>query len=193
MEDFTLRSRVEADLEGGERLLWTGRPASIRVISGSLGSFAMGIVWTAFTVNFVVSWHSGQRDASGPGGLFGFHCILQELFFLPFLAIGFGMLSSPLWMYLRARRTLYAVTDRRVLVIVCGRSRTVRSYCRGDIGNIERTERADGSGDLSFARNVAIDGSGNQRAETVRFVGVADVRSVEQLLRRLSTGNPGPD
>ena len=74
--------------------------------------------------------------------------------------------------------------DRRVLIIVAARAKRVQSYDETQIANIERVERADGPGDLAFARELHRDSEGGHRPTDVKFVGISDVRSVEDLLRK---------
>lgn len=125
LQYLELEQLVRSELKPGEELRWTGSPDPKRMMIPSIFGFGFGVVWTAFNVNFIWMWHSGPRDVNGPAGLFGFHGILSELSFVPFILIGLAALLSPVWMYRKAKRT---------------------------IDNIERKERSDGSGDLTFAR-----------------------------------------
>lgn len=184
-DENDLRNILEPELEHGEQLLWMGKPSPKRMMIPSIFSFGVGVVWTSFIVNFVYMWHAGPNNVQGPRGLFGMQGILSELFFVPFILIGGGMLFSPIWFYLNAKRTVYGVTDKRVLIVRNGRTRKVQSYGSADIGNVERTERPDGSGDLAFARRSYRDSDGQQRSQATQFVGIPNVRSVEKLLRDL--------
>jgi hypothetical protein len=182
-DDGEPRSVIELELEDSEEVLWAGRPDPKRMLFPSIFTFGFGVVWTSFIVNFIYMWHSGPKDVKGPGGLFGMQGILSNLFFVPFLVIGTGMLLSPLWFYRKAKRTAYGVTDKRILIIESGRSRKVQTYGPADINNIERKERADGSGDLTFASRSFKNSDGHQQSQPVQFVGIPEVRSVERILR----------
>ncbi len=116
--------------------------------------------------------------------------ILANLFFVPFLLIGTAMLLSPIWFYRDAKRTVYGVTGGKIVIVKARRSRKVQTYGPAEIGNIERIERADGSGDLTFAYRAYKDGDGGQRLQAVQFVGIPEVRSVEKLLRDLFVKRP---
>jgi hypothetical protein len=61
----------------------------------------------------------------------------------------------------------------------------VKSFAAGDLQSIERTENADGSGDLVFSRRSWRDSDGDRRTSAVGFAGVPRVREVEEQLRRL--------
>lgn len=192
-DDSDLRNIIEPELEDGEQLLWTGRPSSKRMMMPSIATFGFGVVWTSFIVNFIYMWHNNvPKNVQGPVGLFGMQGILSNLFFVPFIVIGVGMLLSPIWYYLKAKRTVYSVTDKRVLIVQNRRSRKVQSYGPSEIGDIERTERADGAGDLTFARRGYRDSDGDQRSQDIQFVGIPNVRSVEKLLRDAFVKGPDP-
>ena len=92
-------------------------------------------------------------------------------------------LLNPLWAYLAAQRTVYAVTDQRALIISSLGARGVRAYSHDDIGELSMVERADGSGDLFFANRTMVTQRG-YASQRVGFIGIPEVRSVEQLLRQ---------
>lgn len=183
LTDTRMRSLVQPELEAGEQLLWVGSPAPMRMARASLGRFCMGIVWSAITGHFMVNWYSHKPDVSGPGGLWGHHGIASSLFFVPFILGGAHELLSPLLAYLTATRTVYAITSKRALIITRGRTRKVRSYPERDIRSIQRDERQNGTGDVTFARTRTKDSDGNDVVEDVKFVGIPDVRLVERVLR----------
>jgi hypothetical protein len=108
---------------------------------------------------------------------------------LPFLAVGIGLIASPIWLRSMARRTLYALTDRRALIWQPGwfGSATVRSYTAAGLGHISRRERRDGSGDLVFEEFTTYShGSNGPSSHTTRrgFLAINNVREVEELVRR---------
>ncbi len=84
----------------------------------------------------------------------------------------------------RGARIVYAVTNRRALIIEGGSEIKVKSYTARDLDNLERTERADGSGDLVFSRERRTGNKGRTYFEPIGFFGVRDVRTVEAALRQ---------
>jgi hypothetical protein len=114
------------------------------------------------------------------------------------VAVGLGMLGSPFWMWRRARRTCYALTERRAILWEPGwfGSVDVRSYGPDDLGKTHRVQRRDGGGDLVFEEVVTLhrrhDGHRSANVRRHGFLGVDDVRDVEQRLRRtLLSGDGG--
>jgi hypothetical protein len=111
------------------------------------------------------------RDAK-PGWL-----SLFALFGVPFVLVGLGMLTSPYWLYKKAKQTVYGLTNRRAIIITGGSTKKVQSYTGSDMGVIERTERSNGTGDVVFATV-----EGKKSVEQVGFMGISDARRVERLL-----------
>lgn len=114
----------------------------------------------------------------------GFTC----LFGVPFVLIGIAMLLSPWWAYRRAARTVYAATDRRLLIVTetWGRAKAVRSHSCEDLGDLKKVERPDGSGDLIFALELVRGRRGRAYQKEIGFFGIPEVRQVEQLVLGLS-------
>ncbi|MBV9863955.1 MAG: hypothetical protein JO316_01245 [Abitibacteriaceae bacterium] len=180
-----LHSVVQPDVESGEQILWVGQPNAARMAVKSIGGFLFGVGWTWFTVAFIMGWMSHNSSSQWPGGIWGFGGLAFYLFMTPFLIVGLAMLASPLLSYQQGLRTFYAITNQRILVIETGKSRKVQSYGEGDIGNLERTEQPDGSGDLTFAKQHYKDGDGDLRTRDIKLVGIAQVRTVENIIREV--------
>ena len=96
------------------------------------------------------------------------------------------MLGSPLWQYWRGRKTIYAVTNERLLIITGGILSSVKSYTPADIDDIERKESPDGSGTIIFARKKRSGGKGGSYTVKIGFFGVPDVRKVERYIIELT-------
>jgi hypothetical protein len=173
-----LKQRVDSELRSGERLIWAAQPLARAFRRQGCALQVFAIPWTAFSIFWVVSaaWMTSNGNAPGPFSLF-------PLFGVPFVLIGFGMLTAPYWFGRRAVRTLYAVTDRRAIIFASGvfGGQTVQSFMPERLTSIARNERADGTGDLVFERFTTAHGSGS-RTVTHGFMGIDRVREVEDLL-----------
>ena len=112
-----LRKKVHKELEVGESIRWVEQPIPRFFTASSIGSILFGIPWTSFAL----FWMWGAlgfelpdiREGIQPKDIFA-------LFGLPFVLIGFGMLSSPIWVWLEARKTVYLITNRRAISIQGG-------------------------------------------------------------------------
>lgn len=79
----------------------------------------------------------------------------------------------------------YGITDRRIMIIVDGRSRQIQSWKYGEDAGIRRTIRADGSGDIAFGGRAIGDGELSHNSTMACFMGIDDVRKVERLVLEL--------
>lgn len=99
------------------------------------------------------------------------------------------MLSSPLWVWQAARKTVYLVTDKRAISIQGIWSTTIRSFLPEQLKDIYRRERADGTGDVVFSIRRWRDSDGDNRNEEIGFLGVRNPREVESILKQLAQNN----
>ena len=111
MERYQAEQEINRQLDPGEGLLWSGAPNPGRMALSALPVTVFGIPFTAFAVFWIWTAYSATSRSPSPGGPW----ILFPLFGTPFLLIGLGMLTAPLWASLAAGRTLYAVTNKRAL------------------------------------------------------------------------------
>jgi len=190
-----LREQAERELDSGERIEWIARPIPRWFTPTATGAFLFGIPWTAFALFWTAgaAWGSSQVEDAGFFRAF-------PLFGLPFILIGFGMLSSPLWAYRKALWTLYVVTDRRAISFEGRRTTTIRSYPPARLLDVYRKEKRDGTGDVIIARRAWKDADGDRQAEEVGFLRIRDPKAVEARLRKLAVqaglpgdGPPQPD
>lgn len=174
------QAQVEAiavrQIDPGERLLWSGTPSPGEAASAALPGTLIGVPFTAFAAFWMWSAWSIAPHAAGPFRFF-------PLFGIPFMVIGLGMVLAPLWASLRARNTVYALTERRALIIVDGVGGGISSYARADMGELTRTERVDGRGSVFFAIRTSTTSRGFVKHTRVGFIGIPDVRNVERLIR----------
>jgi len=180
MDRYQAEQEINRQLDPGEGLLWSGVPSPARMALSALPATAMGIPFSGFAAFWIyMAFTMTSKSRSTPGGPWN----LFPLFGLPFLLIGLGMLTAPLWAFLGAGRTLYAVTNKRALIISTLFSTSVRSYTHSEISELQRVERTGGSGDLYFASRDVVTRRGGIVHQRIGFLGIPDVRSVEQLIR----------
>lgn len=138
-----------AQLLAGERVLWSGRPASGIVLTGrDIYMIPFSIFWCAF----MVFWMFGAARAGGGFALFG----------LPFVAIGLFLIGGRFFLdaWVRAG-SHYAVTDRRILIRKTRPMSSITALDMDRLPQIQVIERADGRGTLRFGAPASIfSGSG---------------------------------
>jgi hypothetical protein len=167
-----VHAMVKRELEADERMEWCAQPNANQKMRSSLPIVLFGVPWTALAV----FWTVMASRSGGPFGLFG----------LPFVGVGLLMLSSPWWARIQARGSAYVITNRRVIILEKqSRGRvSVRSLLPHQVGELVRTQAADGSGDLTLALTF-----GEQRKEAT-FDAIDDVAAVERRLRAWLTASP---
>jgi hypothetical protein len=181
-----LRRKIDNELHPGEDLRWVEQPVPRFFTEDSIGSVLGGILATSVAI-FWMWGASGYKlpdlreglQPSDPFALLG----------VPLVLIGFGMLSSPIWVWQEARKTVYLVTDRRAISIHGGRSTIIRNYLPDQLKDVYRKERADGTGDVIIAIRRWKDSDGYQRSEEMGFRGVRSPRETENILRQLVQSN----
>ncbi|HNX04814.1 MAG TPA: hypothetical protein PKI32_04895 [Opitutales bacterium] len=172
---------VSRELARGENIEWSAMPRPRFFTKTSTGAFLFAIPWTAFAV----FWTVGASGALGTGGVSG-GSVVFALFGVPFILVGLGMLSTPLWVRWHDRKTIYVITDRRALTFVGGRSITVRSFTPDKLGDIFRREKSDGSGDVVFGMDYGVDTEGKSRVGELGFFNIPNVRAVDEKLQKLA-------
>ncbi len=173
----------------GEVIRWAGRPDTR---SGFLASFAIYVVavpWMAISLPVCGAMlgailkgppaHRAVSTAEMAMAYFGF------LFTLVFVVIGAGMLLAPFKLLRKARRTAFAVTDRRILTITEDKSRSVTTVLPEKVLKLERKERRDGRGTLKITIGHEKDSDGDTIEKTHDIYGVPRVAEAERLIREL--------
>jgi len=177
---------VQSELQSGESLQWTGTADPARAAISALPASLFGLPFAGFALFWMTAAYRGShaisKSSTNPiGGVFSFF----PLFGLPFLLIGLGVVFSPLLAYLKAQKTAYAVTDKRVLVITGGRTRTVRSCTPADIVSVDHREREGGTGDVIIRTSGVIQNRNSLSQVTVGLLGVSNVKEVARLVLNL--------
>jgi hypothetical protein len=187
-----LEPRFQSELLGGEHLLWTGQPDP-RVIFERVDIFLVpfSLLWGGFAL----VWEAGVLGS----GVFGEgHRSAAPWFFalwgIPFVVIGLyfiaGRFFYKAW---RKRRTYYALTNKRALILIESRGRMLRACFLSAVPTINKSVRPSGVGTITFGNaswasmydNTGMDFFGTMGAlgadSTVRFNDVRDADRVYGL------------
>jgi hypothetical protein len=182
-----LREVIKPELAPGERLLWAGR-ANERGSLGGIGLLAR-VIWAlgfliVSTVCFAGLFGAFGRQFARIDGVTATIGLISGI-------IGFLFLISTLgsWVAGGAGRSIvqkrcYALTDRRAIVWIPrtgSRAVEVHSFARGRIKDVHRAEYPDGSGDVI----LTLQEPRYDEVQSGSFLGVAEVRRVEDLVRRV--------
>jgi hypothetical protein len=169
---------VENELMKGERLLWFGRPDPNRFFArNDVFLIPFSLMWGGFAIFWEISV---IREGWGFGVVWG----------IPFVAIGLYMIAGRfLVKSRRRRRTHYALTDKRVLIVDGGGS--TRAAFLSSIPTIDSRLRSDGSGTIIFGNpswtqaayaDSGTDFFGSDSGDWIGFHDIPDARSVVDLV-----------
>lgn len=175
-----LRTKVDSELETSERIQWIDMPIPRYFTPAATGAFLFAIPWTAFAI----FWMCGAAGFKIPDFRNG--ADLFPLFGVPFLLIGFAMLSSPFWAYRKSFKTVYVITNRRAITFDGGWSTTIRSYPTDKLADIYRKEKRDGTGDVIISRRAWRDSDGDRQFEELGFLRVSNPKQIEEMLKKLA-------
>ena len=145
----SMKHLLEAELNPGERLMWSQQPRPLPLVLKTWPLFFFGIPFFSLPV-FVIGnlvfpqWHKTEWPM-----------LLFLLSILGLFAVtGLGLILSPLLAWWKAKRTIYAITDQRCFIISAPWRREIHSYIvgqgLGEIENLHRIENAHGQGDVIF-------------------------------------------
>jgi hypothetical protein len=167
-------------LDPDERLLWSGRPSTLRYALGeSIYAFVFGALllplslWLIYLGSIV-----GDRVASSQPAL-----TYLWLAGLPFLAVSVALLLSPSRSFYRALHTVYPITDRRAIVATGGTRPRRLSVSLSNIETIDSRPYSDDHGAIIFKEIVVMHLEGGETVHNEGFIAVPELARVEQILR----------
>lgn len=178
-----LDAALRRELRTGEYVRWQARPL-VRVRASHFAIWLFAVPWTAFALFWTAMAASaaGTEADQGIGPLaYGF-----PLFGLPFILVGLGMMAMPILAPGTARKTLFAITNQRLIKITGFRNMTVISVPANRIGTLERNERPDGSGVLSVPFGSHRDSDGDRGIDKLELGELPSIRTVEMLVMELA-------
>jgi hypothetical protein len=184
--------RAQSELQSGESLYWAGTADPLRAAVAALPAALFGIPFAGFALFWVTqAYHATSAMSKSSSNAFTNGFRVFPLFGLPFLFVGLGIILAPLWAFLKGGSTVYAVTNKRIMIISGGNSRSVKSFTPADIVSVEHRERPDGSGDIVIQTN-AITRANNNLVSPVKVAlfGVQNVKQVAQQVITLHTQRP---
>jgi hypothetical protein len=187
--DDDARGLVKAELEPGERLLWSGRhvPKAEPVSGSTVAGLATVVVAGGVSLaSFVTLFRHPTGEIAGL-------VFLGLASFVVTFFVALGTLAG-----LNNRRkaretkegTLYALTDRRAIIWVPDRAKgalAVYSIPRGQVARVHRLEYPDGTGDVVLTLR---DKASFPWQTPSAFEGIPAVRRVEEQVRRTLIDGP---
>jgi hypothetical protein len=165
----------------GETVYWSGQPSAWRAFVSLSGALLVGILWTAAALFFVSDFLLEKLPGMLDPAVSLMDVVVAwtwALLLLTLVSIGVVQMLLPFWSARKARRTIHALTDKRLMTITAGRTTHVRTIWLARIQGIVRDERRDGSGDLRLIFD-------HEKDEQQELAGIREVGKVESLLTGL--------
>lgn len=182
-----LRQALNAELQGGERVLYAGR-ANWRAETGKLVAiFLFGMFWSSISFvffGFAVASLLGINPMMTDGHPSSLALQIALLCFsLPFVGIGCAFLAAPFLGIRKSNNTVHAVTDMRLLNVYSGRDAGAESYPLAKINFLKRRDKRDGAGSLNIGYGVERDSDGDPRPLAIDWTGIPNVKHAEAAIR----------
>jgi hypothetical protein len=172
-------AEITRSLARDERLIWWDRPIPALLARREI---TIGILMGLFFLAFSIFWLSMAFRAPGPFFLFG----------VPFVFIGLWMASAPIRAYVRAGSMLYALTDRRAMLLT---GSTTRTFPLDQLDFVETKTFADGTGHVEFYQETnpyAWTRSYPTGVQKIGFLAIADAEKVARKLLELRDTRRAP-
>ncbi len=164
---------VSRQMRSREKPLWIGKPIPLKfAIKEGWATFVFGLPWTAAAVYWVFA-------AMGSGNM------IFALIGVPLVAIGLYFLTTPLQEYKRARRTIYIVSNQRLIILNGLWRPTVESFAPSKIGSLEIDAAQDGSGSIIFHERREWRKNGGWFFSKIGFKAIPRVREAEDQILKL--------
>jgi hypothetical protein len=177
---------LEARLHSGEAVRWSSAPVPSRIRVRLLPGFGIVFLFAMALVTVLAQglFVGRMGDHSSDGTLYGIWFTLAAA-----LCAGFLLYARS-----RTRRTAYAVTNRRaiVLVRVLLGPPSIRSFGPEALRGAEKVERSDGTGDVLLNTVQVSNRRGRPSQLTIGFYGVPDPGAAFERVRELA-GRGEPD
>jgi hypothetical protein len=178
-------AKMQPELMSGESIHWAGAPNPTVIFhSADWAIIPFSLIWTGF----FVFWEAEALGFTGTASRNGTRDIFTVLWGIPFLIVGnymvWGRFFMDAWL---KRRTYYAVTNRRVLMLQEGWKRKTSMMFLEWIPSMEREGTEIGT--LWFGpKYPVIAGKGQKKRDVSRFsIGdvpvFADIENVESVYR----------
>jgi hypothetical protein len=181
---------INETLDRGEHVIWSGRPR-LGVLLRGIDAFAIpfALLWTSIPLFGVWTALTGPK-----GNAFAFFPAL------PFVLIGLYLLFGRFFIdAAQRRRTFYALTDERILIVSGLMSRSTRSLTLRTLDQVDVSARASGEGTITFGRSAfgsfALPGwPGMKGYQPPMFEMIPDAVAVAKLIRDTQrTANAPPE
>jgi len=155
---------IQNELKPGEKLLWSGQPQSgIRFRTSDIFLIPFSLLWGGFAIFWEVGVLYMLFATSGTNNAPPMPIrIIFPLFGIPFVLVSLYLIFGRFIVDARLREnTYYAVTDQRILIVSKFFGHKVQSLNLRHLPELSLTQKADGSGTITFGLSGPFSARGN--------------------------------
>ena len=163
----SLQRALCAELARGETIEWQGRPNPMMGAATEWPAIPFGGIWF---VCFILA----SREAVADGSLAG------AIFLAAFAVVGTLIIARPITEYGTQRRTAFAITNRR-LIVLRKDGQSVTSLLRDGIRQVERVQKGRAV-TLRIPTQMVSDGDGGRMVDHIVMHGLRDGEVAYRLL-----------
>lgn len=152
MLDSALYAIFKDELLNGEEILWAGQPdLTLSFSKSDIFNIPFGIFWTGFSI----FWEGAAIKAALDPSTRTAASWAMPLFGVPFILIGLYLIGGRFfYKKWRKKRTYYAVTNKRILVVKNTRRRDLQGAYLEAIPVVNKSIRRDGRGTITFGNST---------------------------------------
>lgn len=169
-----LQRCVKLELRQREVVKWYCQPVAAQRMLLAFGIWIFMVPWTGISSYGVYRFIQNENFE-----LFPF------LFTLIFPAVGVIAMLSPLYEWVKAKRTVYVVTNFRLFTIHYLINIEVLNIDLEKVSNIEKRIRSNGSGDLILYKGYYLDSDNDKQQKEYGFFSTPNVKVAEKHVIRL--------
>lgn len=173
--------RIHRELDKDEQVILMSPLDSSILSANNIGAFVFGVLWTSFSLMFLMFFIIGKGDAP----------LVATIMICAFVLIGLLIITSPFWVSRKAANTIVAFTTKRVIVD------SIKKYTSVPLKQLERisyVEYPGKSGNIKLGSDSFNEFFTIQTAGTnpdLVLASLPDVKNIERILRRYCCKNTG--
>ncbi len=176
---YDLQLQIKPYLDVSEDILWCDKPVKKFVFTANdIFTTLFGVVWLAFSLFWVISafYATGRSDAT--------MLKIFPFFGMPFVLVGLYLLFfRHIFSAIKRKNMIYALTNKRALVVHTGKRQYVQEYRYEDISNIQIKCSDDDVGSIFFLTGaISYNRNGRSYASTSGIFGIKDTKKVYKIL-----------
>lgn len=189
MDNYMLEEQFRNELGNGEYIIWAGQPVPKIFNRSDIFLIPFSIVWSGFAVFWeIMAFFAFRQTTTGMG-------IIFPIFGLPFVLIGLYLLFGRfIYRSLKNKRTFYALTNQRVMVLHTLFGKNLRTQLLNQIPALNKSVNSNGIGSITFGdtplvyssmfENSSIRPYGNRYryGNTMGFFNIKDVDDVYRMI-----------